>query len=70
VIDLEGFIVRLVFSRLVDQKRIGECNSYFLRENGINVQLLILCNVDEKIRFARKWRRSFWDGAGWWDLDK
>jgi hypothetical protein len=36
----------------------------------MNMQILILCNVDEKIRFARKWRRSFWDGAGWWDLDK
>jgi hypothetical protein len=24
VIDLEGFIVRLAFSRLVDQKRIGD----------------------------------------------
>ena len=31
VIDLEGFIVRLAFSRLVDQKRIGKNNSYFLR---------------------------------------
>ena len=34
MIDLEGFIVRLAFSRLVDQKRIGENPCFGIDHSG------------------------------------